>query len=349
MVKTKTVIFQIFTPYAGRRRVWIFPALALLTFISSWIGAYSSAWVETVYAHRIFPAISLWAGRFADSVPFAWLDPAIALALVGLALILRKRRWMWIVNAVACLYLVFFWFWGLNYHRQPLSSKLQANPAAGQPAAIEEFSRRAASELNRLYPKKESQAYDESLTRAEAAKRVRRVVAIIDGTNWNAADRIKRSWLAAPWMRAAGVDGVFNPFGHEPIVTGSLLDIERPFIISHELAHVRGYPDEGDANVIAVFATLMSDDDRFQYSGWLNLWLYIRNRDRDRLLDPGPRRDLQRIFERARAEEIPFINGFQQALLDWFLKANDIEQGVRSYSRVVVLAAGTQPSWDRFR
>lgn len=349
MVKTKTVIFQIFTPYVGSLRNWIFPALALLTFIFSWLGAYPASWVETLYAHRIFPVISLWAGRFADSVSFAWLDPAIALALFGLVVLVRKRRWMWLVNSVACLYLIFFWFWGLNYHRQPLSSKLHSDPADGRPEVIEALSRRAASEMNRLYPKKESQAYDESLTRAEAAKRVQRVVAIIDGANWSAAHRIKRSWFAGSWMRAAGVDGVFNPFAHEPIVIGSLLDVERPFIISHELAHVRGYPDEGDANVIAVFATLMSDDDRFQYSGWLNLWLYLRTRDRDRLLDAGPRQDLQRIFARARAEEIPWINDFQRALLDWFLKANDIGQGVRSYSQVVVLAAATQPSWDRFR
>jgi hypothetical protein len=349
MVKTKTGIFQIFTQPVGRLRACLFPAAALLTFISSWAGAYPSTWVEAVYARRIFPAISLLAGRFADSVSFAWLDPAIVLALVLLGLFVRKRRWMWLANSVAFLYLIFFWFWGINYHRQPLSSKLHADPAADRPEAIEEFAGRAAAEINRLYSKKESQAYDESMTRAEAAKRVRRVVAIIDGTNWSAAHRIKRSWVAGPWMRAAGVDGVFNPFAQEPIVTGSLLDIERPFIISHELAHVRGYPDEGDANVIAVFATLMSDDDRFQYSGWLSLWLYIRTRDRDRLLDPGPRQDLQRIFERAGAEEIPWINDFQRALLDWFLKANDIEQGVRSYSRVVVLAAGTQPSWDRFR
>ena len=47
----------------------------------------------------------------------------------------------------------------------------------------------------------------------------------------------------------------------------------------HELAHVRGYPDEGDANVIAAFATLMSENPAFQYSGWLNLWLYLRTRE----------------------------------------------------------------------
>jgi hypothetical protein len=119
--------------------------------------------------------------------------------------------------------------------------------------------------------------------------------------------------------------------------------------MAHELAHVRGYPDEGDANVIATFATLMSADPAFRYSGWVNLWLYLRTRDLEKRLDPGPRSDIQRIFERARAEQIGWINDFQQGLLDWFLKANSIEEGVHSYSRVVLLAAGTQPTWERFR
>src|SRR5262249_1549564 len=125
--------------------------------------------------------------------------------------------------------------------------------------------------------------------------------------------------------------------------------IERPFVFSHELAHVRGYPDEGDANVIATLATLMSDDPRFQYSGWLSLWLYLRTRDLENLLEPGPRQDIQRMFERARAEQIQWINDFQRALLDFFLKANNVEEGVRSYSRMALLAAGTQPVWERFR
>ena len=44
-----------------------------------------------------------------------------------------------------------------------------------------------------------------------------------------------------------------------------------------------------------------------------------------------------------------WINDFQRALLDLFLKANRVEEGIRSYSRVVQLAAGTEPFWDRFR
>src|SRR5439155_24157700 len=100
----------------------------------------------------------------------------------------------------------------------------------------------------------------------------------------------------------------FSPVGNGAVSSNTVLDIERPLVIAHELADVRGYPDEGDANVIATFATLMSNDPAFQYSGWLNLWLYLRTRELDKLLDSGPSQDVQRIFDRARAEQIRWIN-----------------------------------------
>ncbi len=349
MVKPKTGILQNFTGRAGRLLAWVFPAFALLTFISSWAGAYPPSVVENWYARRVFPIISTLAGRTADAVSFSWLDVAIPLLVVLTIVLIRKRRWQWLFNVAAVLYLIFFWSWGLNYHRMPLASKLQFDASRTNPDAIEQFAKRAAGEINRLYLEKQKNPYDEIRIRDEAARRVSRVVEVIDGAEWPAAHRIKVSWVANPWLRVAGIDGVFNPIGHEPLINNSLLDIERPFVMAHELAHVRGYPDEGDANLVAVFATIVSNDPAFQYSGWLTLWLYLRNSELDKLLDPGPRADLQRIFQRARTGEIRWINNFQAAILDWFLKANSVDQGIRSYSRVVVLAAGTEHYWEHFR
>jgi hypothetical protein len=349
MVKPKTGILQNFTVYTGRRFVWVLPVISLLTFIFSWGALYPSSVVEQWYARGVFPKISHVAAVFADVVPFSWLDAAIPLGILGLVAIVRRRSWNVFISVVSALYLIFFWGWGLNYHRQALDAKLQLDSSRMQPAAMTDFARRTAAELNRLYPEVQHERYDEPSTQAEAVRRVRRVVGIIDGSDWESPARIKISWLSGPWLRAAGIDGLFNPLGHEPVVSSSVLDIERPFVISHELAHVRGYPDEGDANLIATFATLLSGDPAFQYSGWLNLWLYIRTRELDKLLDPGPRQDIQRIFERGQREQIRWISHFQRDLLDWFLKANSVGEGVRSYSRAVLLASATEPFWDRFR
>jgi hypothetical protein len=328
---------------------WCLPALAVLTFILSWAGAFPTAFVEAWFARTLFPKISHLAGRFADVVPFSWLDAGILVGLGLLIVTVRGRRFRLLASLVAGLYLFFFWTWGLNYHRQPLASKLSFDAERTRPGNLERFTQRAANEINRLYAEKQRKGYDEQRVRAETVLRVDRVVATIDGSEWTASSRIKNSRLANPWFHMAGIEGVFNPFGHEPIVSNTLLDVERPFVIAHELGHVRGYPNEGDANLIAVFATIMSEDPVLQYSGWLNLWQYLRYPEIDTLLDAGPRQDLRRIFERARNEQVRWITNIQTAILDWFLKANRVDEGVRSYSQVVLLAAGTEPYWERFR
>ncbi len=328
---------------------WIVPAFALVTFLASWADLYPTLAVEQWYARSIFPLISGIARRIADAVRFSWLDLVIPVGFVSTAWLILRRQWKWLLNLAAAFYLILFWSWALNYHRERLSSKLQVDVSHMNAGAIDDFTMRAAAELNRLYKEKEELTYDEAGTLEEARRRVRRVIGIIDGKDWDAPHRVKVSWIANRWFRAAGIDGMFNPIGHEPIVSETLLDIERPFVVAHEFAHVQGYPDEGDANVIAALATLMSSNPAFQYSGWLNLWLYLRNRDRDRLLDSGPREDLQRIFSRLRRERIEWISHLQSLVLDWFLKANSVEQGIRSYSRVVLLVAGIEPSWERFR
>ena len=58
---------------------------------------------------------------------------------------------------------------------------------------------------------------------------------------------------------------------------------------------------------------------------------------------------LVRPIQRVRSERIRWIGNFQTVILDWYLKANRVPEGVRSYSQVVLLAAGTEPYWDRFR
>src|SRR5262245_29837070 len=109
MVKPKRGIFKIFAAYRGRRFAWILPILALLPFISSWASVYPWDIVEQRYARRIFPIISRWVGEFADAAPFSWLDVVIPAAAILLVFLVRRRRWSWVTNGVAALYLIFFW------------------------------------------------------------------------------------------------------------------------------------------------------------------------------------------------------------------------------------------------
>src|SRR6516225_466242 len=146
MVKGKTGNLQIFTGLPGKAGACVLPLLTLLTFIFSWLGAYPSRLVERWYARNFFPQVSQMAGRFADLVPFAWLDFTIPALLVLLVLLVKKRNWALLMNVAAAGYLIFFWSWGLNYHRPPLASKLPTVNRRTDAESMEEFTRRVASE-----------------------------------------------------------------------------------------------------------------------------------------------------------------------------------------------------------
>jgi hypothetical protein len=225
---------------------------------------------------------------------------------------------------------------------------MKLTPTPPEPAEFNRFAQLAAQEINRLWPLSNDRPLTAEEAGAEAVRRVERVVSRIDGTNWQAPARLKHSWLTNPWYRMAGVDGIFNPYGHEPIVVSGLLPFENPFLMSHELAHVRGVANEGEANLVALLATLASQDPRFQYSGWLHLWDYVGVAPQTQL-DAGPLADLAAIRNRIDSGHVAFISRVQWAILDAHLKANAVPAGVHSYSEFVALAIATEPRWAEFR
>jgi hypothetical protein len=322
--------------------------LAIATFLASWARLFPSQVIDRLYSRRVFPTISHIFGIGADAVSFSWLDVWIAGALLLLIYSVRKKRWMLLAGALSFCYLWFFWTWGLNYHRPPVAERLGLPMKVPSDASLRQFAETAAAEINRLRPL----ANPSPLTRDEsgemAAKRVERAVLLIDGTEWRAAARVKRAVLAEWWYKIAGIDGMFNPFGHEPLVIAGPYPFELPFLMSHELAHVRGVANEGEANLVALLATVAADDPRFQYSGWLYLWSYLP-RYPDVKLDEGPRADLKAIAMRIQAHEIRIANYLQSAILDAHLKANAVPAGVRSYSEFVTFALASQPRWEEFR
>ena len=171
LVKQKLRIFNNFNGLPNRRLGWSLVAAAVLTFILSWAGAFPSVGVEVWYARAIFPRISGLAHWFADAVPFAWLDAGLPLGLLLMVFLARKRRFRLAANVIGGLYLIFFWSWGLNYHRQPLASKLPLDGERRRPERIEQFAQQTAGRINRLYAQKELRHYDEAQVQAEAVRR----------------------------------------------------------------------------------------------------------------------------------------------------------------------------------
>ena len=142
-----------------------------------------------------------------------------------------------------------------------------------------------------------------------------------------------------------GLSGYFGPFFNEIHVNHYVLPVDYPFLLAHEKAHQFGITSEAEANLVAFVVCVRSDDQGLRYSGYQSLLLYFL-RDASHLkeykeyLNKIDQRVLQDFRSRqkyyAGLENIT-LSKMQTAVDNSYLKANNIEKGVKNYNQVVSL------------
>lgn len=341
---------QVFTRILGLTAV----ALAALCLLAP----VPSLRVERWYSLLVYPVIQHLVTPVTNLLPFALLD-ALILLTVGLVLLAVVRAvttarreqspvpvfrcaWGLIVSA-AVLYLAFLALWGLNYRREPMARRLVVTRQTADRIAVLALGHQAVTQLNRLY----ADAHQEDWPREEWRDTALRAAFVQTQrllTDARPAEpgRVKTS-LFGFYFRWSSVDGMVNPFGLEVLANPDLLPWERPFVAAHEWSHLAGYAHEDEANFVG-WLTCMRGSIPAQYSGWLFLYWEILGElgttDRAELamtVAPGPRRDLDAITERLRRDQFPLLRNVSWRLYDSYLKANRVDEGVRSYSDVINL------------
>lgn len=150
--------------------------------------------------------------------------------------------------------------------------------------------------------------------------------------------------------------GYYFPFSMEANYNDVMYILNKPSTMCHELAHLRGYIYEDEANFISYLACIQSEDLLFQYSGYLSVLNYLDNdfykavgKDARKYLEQ-PRIEEQvyedRVFvtqkEWERIEKKAWISTetveqISDAFIETNLKVNGVADGKISYSRVVRL------------
>jgi hypothetical protein len=288
------------------------------------------------------------------------LDVVVAAALCAVLVVVvrsvrlsrRKKTWKPIllicarlVSASAVVYLVFLAIWGLNYRRVPMSERLVLNRDPASTQAILELGRMAVAQLNTLHQSAHGEGWRTSPWRERRMTNAfESVLARLSDARPAVPGRLKSS-LIGPYFRWASVDGMMNPFGLEALANPDLLPFEKPFVAAHEWAHLAGYADESEASFVG-FLTCVRAAAPAAYSGWLFLYWQISSEvgaaDRQHLasgLQTGPRQDIAAVAERVRQGQIPVVRDAGWRVYDEYLKANRVEEGVRSYGLVLTLLA----------
>jgi hypothetical protein len=340
---------------------WVAAAAALLLAGAPLSPALVERWFSTGAYAVVQPAVS----GLSNRLPFAVLDvllvAVVASACLSLWTIATARRHR-VRTAVrigtraiglgALAYLAFVCLWGLNYRRMPMTDRLAlaGPPRAGAALAL---GHTIVGHVNRLHRPAHAAGWSGTEWRNPALRQAFATTQrMLTAAPLAEPGRLKPTILS-PYFRWTGVDGMVNPFGLEVLANSDLLPFERPFVAAHEWAHLAGFADEAEANFVG-WLTCVRADAGSQYSGWLFLYWQLRDevtaRERstlDAALESGPREDLAAVATRLRNGQLPQLRRASWAVYDQYLKANRVEEGVRSYGAVIslVLRARFDEAW----
>ena len=318
--------------------------IVLGTLAASWRP--SPDWVERSFSNGYYPKWEYFWSSFTPLVPLSVGDAvAIAGALVILSTLFFVRPWWRALLGIAALAgfysLWFYGGWGFGYDRAPVETRAKFDPARITPAAIDALRTRMIAQMNVLAPiahrteNEDESLYDALLVAWEPV--VERL-----GDDWTPRVYAAKPTLAGWFMDRSGTSGFTNPFTLETQLAPDLLWFERPFSQAHEWSHVAGFNREDEANYIAAVTCLRDPDPVAQYSGVLELFLYLPALKHypHSMFVPQVWAD----FAAIRVRNSHFVNlnlsRFSWRVYNNYLKSNHIASGVQNYDEVTRLMAG---------
>jgi len=150
--------------------------------------------------------------------------------------------------------------------------------------------------------------------------------------------------------------GYYFPFSMEANYNKVAYVTNLPETMCHELAHLKGYIQEDEANFIGFLACISSDDLLFQYSGYLSVLNYVNNdfyeaigEDYERYMAEVQidrqvyedavfvrKEDWDRI-EKEAVVDTEVVDAVSTGFVETSLKLNGVDDGMVAYSRVVGL------------
>ncbi len=283
------------------------------------------------------------------ALPFLFFVVAYAVRLSDR--VKRVRFLLTVISVLSFLFTSFVFTLGVGYRASPLGERLGLDEVTVDGSTLFSTASIVQEELNRLAEDLELRdgatdmpynLYELSCELVSAYDTVRSEY----GTPTSFPSRVKPVTFSGV-MADAGITGIYSYFTGEANISTAYTDFSLPFTAAHELAHQRGIARENEANFTAFLVCISSDELYIQYSGYLNLYMYLSsalyNTDRDAYLElegklsDVARADRERYYEVVREHSDSLLNRIMDRVNDVYLKANGTE-GIVSYGLVVRLA-----------
>ncbi|MEM9917589.1 MAG: DUF3810 domain-containing protein [Bacteroidota bacterium] len=344
---------------------WIWLGLGITMVLLRYILGFYPEMIERFYSRGLYIGIRWILDYTVAFLPVPSLYVFIfSLLFWGLYRLFRKRKagllwWQRILqflfSTLAFLSGVVFFFlvlWGFNYGRIPLEDQIDIKPKPlDRRELLEELSFFTPKLMeNRRLVSTDSFPLDAQDLPEDLHPQIRKVVEanLLDMGYPDAGEPRLRQLRPQGVLLRISTAGFYMPLTGECHVDAGLHPIQLPFVMAHEYYHAYGFTDEGSCNFMAFLACIRSEDAFIRYAGYMGYWRYLaggyRQADRKiygsyyRSLPLELRKDLKAI--RDRMDEFPdILPEVRNLAYNTYLKAQGIEEGIKNYSRIVMLAA----------
>jgi succinate dehydrogenase/fumarate reductase cytochrome b subunit len=306
-----------------------------------------------VFTSKLFRYILGW-------MPFSLGDVVYILAMMYAVRWLYKHRKQfvkntksWFVDVFAVISIFYFTFhvlWGMNYYRLPLhkSLNLDADYTYEQLVTVTKQLIAKSNAIHLEITNNDSIKVDIPLSKTEILKQTPSGYADL---KFKFPDleyhpkSIKTSLFGLP-LTYMGFSGYLNPLSNEAQIDGKIPVYKFPTTASHEIAHQLGFAAENEANFIGCMAAISHNNIYFKYSGYTFALRHCLNEiyRRDEILyneivesvNLGILKNYQEVREFWERYQNPMEPIFKIGF-NAFLKANNQDKGMESYSYVVAL------------
>jgi hypothetical protein len=355
-----------------RETIWI--KLGLSAIIIRIIFGLQPEWCETIYSRGIYPWVRSLFDHTLGFFPFAAIYVFGILLFIWLVIIstrfiksvfIKKEglRGKGYRKSILAFFMgLIFWFlflWGYNYARVPMAEQLELEipDTMGFKEIWEEalYVKNSSIKTRNLIPNLDTNAitadyYPEDLE-VEMRKLLKEVLKEY-GYDYSAHVRGRFIKPQGILLRFSS-SGVYFPFTGEGHVDDGLHPLSKPFTIAHELGHGYGFGNEAVCNFLGFLACVRSENPAIRYSGYMMYWRYVYSalmefmteedyQTERATISRGMFNDIEAIYS-TQERFSPFLPFLQPAVYNVFLKVQGVEDGIKSYDKVVILVA----SWRK--
>lgn len=339
------------------KRKYILPLFLLIQLILLKILAFFPETVERFYSNGLYIWLSKCSRFLLGRIPFSVGDIVYSFVILyGIYWLYKNRKVRWkvkvwpLLSFISVAYFLFHLLWAFNYYRVPLFEKMKIKREYTEQELVV-FTEKLITKTNAIHTAITNDR-EKKVTNPYSQDSVFKLTQ--NGYDQLAKEHAyfeykipsqKKSLLSLP-LTYMGFGGYLNPFTNEAQVNDKLPMYGFPNVVCHEMAHQIGFGSESECNFIGFLAGVKNEDLYFQYSALSNALRYCMSnigmkneKEFDRLkvkINPGILKNY-RESETFWQQYDTLIDKAFHTFYDQYLKSNQQEEGIDSYSKFVDL------------